>query len=63
MSYIGWVQAGGAWALRVFPFKFVQESACCSCVCSNLETLCLRFLAFHAGFLLVFRSNQELGLV
>ena len=37
-----------------FPFKFVQESACCSCVCRNLETLRLRFLAFHAGFLLVF---------
>ena len=46
-----------------FPSKFVQESACCSCVCRNLEILHLRFLAFHAGFLLVFRSNQELGLV
>ena len=33
-----------------FPFKFVQESACCSCVCRNLETLRLRFLAFHTGF-------------
>ena len=46
-----------------FPFKFVQESACCSCVCRNLETLRLRFLAFHAGFLLVLRSNQKLGFV
>ena len=39
-----------------FPFKFVQESACCSCVCCNPKTLRLRFLALHAGFLLVFRS-------
>ena len=39
-----------------FPFKFVQKSTCCSYVCRNLETLRLRFLAFHAGFLLVFRS-------
>ena len=44
-----------------FPFKFVQESACCSCVCRNLEILRLRFLAFHASFLLVFRSNQKLA--
>ena len=46
-----------------FPFKFVQESACCSCICRNLETLRLRFLAFHAGFLLVLRFNQKLGFV
>ena len=46
-----------------FPFKFVQESACCSCVCRNLKTLRLHFLAFHAGFLVVFHSNQKLGLV
>ena len=46
-----------------FPFKFVQESTCCSCVCRNLETLRLRFLAFHAGFLLLLRSNQKLGFV
>ena len=46
-----------------FPFKFVQESACCACVCRNLGTLRLRFLAFHAGFLLVLRFNQKLGFV
>ena len=33
-----------------FPLKFVQEAACCSCVCRDLETLRLRFLVFHAGF-------------
>ena len=27
--------------------KFVQEAACCSCVCRDLETLLLRFLAFY----------------
>ena len=46
-----------------FPIKFVQEAACCSCVCRDLETLRLRFLAFHVGFLLVLRSNQKLGFV
>ena len=33
-----------------FPFKFVQESACCSCVCRNLEILRLRFLPFMGAF-------------
>ena len=45
------------------PFKFVQESACCSCICPDLETLCLHLLAFHVGFPLVFHSIQELGFV
>ena len=44
-----------------FPFKFVQESACRSCVCRNLEILRLRFLTFHAGFLLVFSLQSEAG--
>ena len=26
-----------------FPFRFIQESVCCSCVCRDLETLRLRF--------------------
>ena len=63
MSYIGWVQAGGAWALRVLPSKFVQEAAYCSCACCDLETLRLHFLAFHVDFLLVLPSNQKLGFV
>ena len=46
-----------------FPFRYVQESVCCSCVCRDLETLRLRFLAFHVGFPLVFRSIQELGFI
>ena len=63
MSYIGWVQAGGAWAWRVLPFQI------CPIVCLLLMCLSqpgdfrLRFLAFYAGFLLVFRSIQEMGLV
>ena len=44
-----------------FPFKFVQESACCSCVCHNLETLHLRFLAFHAGFSFDLSLQSEAG--
>ena len=40
-----------------FPLKFVQEAACCSCVCRDLETLLLRFLAFYVGFLLVLCFN------
>ena len=46
-----------------FPFRFVQESACCSCVCRDLETLCLRFLTLHVGFFLISCSIQELGFV
>ena len=36
-----------------FPFRYVQESAYRSCVCRDLETLCLYFLTFHVGFSLV----------
>ena len=46
-----------------FLFKFVQEFACYSCICRDLETLRLRFLAFHVGFPLIFRSIQKLGFV
>ena len=45
-----------------FPLKFVQEAACCSCVCRDLETFLLRFLAFHVGFLLVLLLQLETGL-
>ena len=57
MSYFGWVQAGGAWALRVLLFQI------CPRVCRDLETLRLRFLTLHVGFSLVSRSIQELGFV
>ena len=42
-SHIGWVQAGGAWALRVLSFHVCPKSACCSCVCRSLEA-CLHSL-------------------
>ena len=45
-----------------FHFKFVQESACCSCVCCNLETLRLRFLVFRAGFSFGLSLQSEAGL-
>ena len=46
-----------------FPFRYVQEPACCSCVCRDPETLRLCFLTLHVGFSLVSCSIQELGFV
>ena len=46
-----------------FPFRFVQESTCCSCFCRDLETLHLCFLTLHVGFSLIPHSIQELGFV
>ena len=46
-----------------FPFRYFQESACCLCVCRDLETLHLCFLTFHVALSLVSRSIQELGFV
>ena len=46
-----------------FPFIYVQESTCCSCVCRDLEALHLCFLTFYVGFSLVSHSIQELGFV
>ena len=46
-----------------FPFRYVQEFACCSSICRDLETLRLRFLTLHVGFSLVSRSIQELGFI
>ena len=46
-----------------FPFRYVQESTYCSCVCRDLETLHLCFLTLHVSFSLVSRSIQELGFV
>ena len=38
MFCIGWVQAGGAWALRVPSFHMCPKSACCPFVYRGLET-------------------------
>ena len=43
MLYIGWVQASGAWALRVPSFHMCPKSACCPFVCNGLEA-CLHSL-------------------
>ena len=45
MPCIGWVQAGGVWALRVPPFHVCLKSACCSFACRGLEA-CLHSLPF-----------------
>ena len=43
MPYIGWVQAGGAWALRTLFFHMCPKSTCCPFVCRGLEA-CLHNL-------------------
>ena len=43
MPCIGWVQAGGAWALRVPSFHMCPKSACCPFICRGLEA-CLHSL-------------------
>ena len=35
VSYIGWVQAGEVWTLRLPSFHVHPKSTCCSCVCSG----------------------------
>ena len=37
MPCIGWVQAGGAWALCLPSFHMCPKSVCCSFVCHGLE--------------------------
>ena len=44
-SYIGWVQAGEVWALRVPSFHMCPKSACRSLVRRSLEA-CLHSLLF-----------------
>jgi len=41
-SYIGWVQVGGVWALRLLHFRVCPKLVYCSCVCHGLEAhLCI----------------------
>ena len=42
-----------------FPFRYVQESACCSCICCDLEALRPCFLTFYVGFSLVSRDRKS----
>ena len=44
MSYIGWVQTGEVWALRVPSFYMCPKSTCCSLVHRGLEVLLFDFL-------------------
>ena len=44
-----------------FPFKFVQESACYSCVCRDLETLRLRFPGLSCGLSFGFSLHSGVG--
>ena len=45
-----------------FPLKFVQESACCSCVCRGLETLRLCFPGLSCGLSFGPSLQSEAGL-
>ena len=61
MPCIGWVQAGGAWALRVPSFHMCPKSACCPYVYRGLEACLLIlssvFLDLLCGLLLIFLSS------
>ena len=46
-----------------FSFRYVQKSACCSCVCRGLEARRPCFLTSYVGFSLFSRSIQELDFV
>ena len=63
MLYIGWVQAGVAWALRVPSFHMCPKSACYPFVCHGLEARRTCFLTFYVGCSSFSRFIQELGFV
>ena len=73
MPCIGWVQAGGAWALCVPSFHMCPKSVCCPFVCRGLEA-CLHNLSsvfldllcelpFDFPFLLGTRSYLLMNLI
>ena len=55
-----WLVAPGPCAC--FPLKFVQEAACCSCVCRDLETFLLRFSGLLCGLSFDSLLQLETGL-
>ena len=61
-SHIGWVQAGGAWASRVFSLHVCPRSACHLCICRGLEA-CLHSLLLFFVLLygLFYNSLLTLG--
>ena len=58
MSYIGWVQAGGAWALRVLPFQILSKSLPAAHVSAATWRLsvCVSWPFMQAFFFAPFRS-------
>ena len=66
MLCIGWVQAGGAWALRVPSFHMCSKFACYPFVCHGLEaclySLLSVFFDLLCGLLFVFPLPLEAGL-
>ena len=58
ISYIGWVQAGGAWALRVLPFQILFKSLPAAYVSAATWRLpvCVSWPFMRAFFFAPFRS-------
>ena len=54
MLCIGWVQAGGTWALRVPSFHMCQKLAYCPFVCRGLEARHSCFLTSYVDCFFVF---------
>ena len=62
MLCIGWVQAGGAWALRVTSFHMCPKLAYCPFVCRGLKAHCPCFLTSYVGCFFVFPLLSGAGL-
>ena len=63
MLCIGWVQASGAWALRVPSFHMCPKLTYYPFVCRGLEARHLCFLTSYVGCSLFSHSIQELGFI
>ena len=62
MLCIGWVQAGGAWVLRVPSFHMCPKLAGCPFVCHGLEVRRPCFFDLLCGLLFVFPLLSGAGL-
>ena len=63
MLCIGWIQAGGAWALRMPSFRMFSKLNYCLFVYRGLEARRPCFLTSYVGYFLFSRSSQELDFI
>ena len=61
MSYIGWVQAGGAWALRVLPFQICPKVCLLLMRLPRLGDSPSAFPGFSCGLSLGFSLDSGAG--